>query len=433
MSIIYPINSLSREEQQQINDELVVELTHVKFKKDEGYYNELVPYKYENDLIYLPFAYAVNNLSLPRRERSTFSPANVKFEGTLRDEQKIVRSESLSILNKTGSIILSLYTGFGKTITSINLACAIKLKTLIIVNKVVLIKQWESSILKVCPSANIQKLSPSSVFDTDSDFFIINAINVPKMKTNFFKDIGLCIVDELHLIMAESLSKSLYSLSPRYLIGLSATPYREDELDPFINFYFGEQKIIRLLRRKHTVYRVNTGFKPEIEKASNGKVNWGIVLESQSKDIKRNELIVSIVKKFSDKNFLILTKRVEQGDYLVNRLAEEKEYVASLLGSQQEFDRDSRILVATTQKAGTGFDHPKLDALILASDIDQYYIQALGRILRREDSEPVVFDLVDDNRILLNHFNHRKEIYNEIGGKIIDFNKKHPEFFRILR
>ena len=50
---------------------------------------------------------------------------NAVFTGTLRPEQKVVKEEAIEILNKTGSVIISAYTGFGKTLSSINLACLI--------------------------------------------------------------------------------------------------------------------------------------------------------------------------------------------------------------------------------------------------------------------------------------------------------------------
>jgi superfamily II DNA or RNA helicase len=346
---------------------------------------------------------------------------NVLFEGTLRLEQEEVKKEAIDYLSKNGSIMISIPTGSGKTITSINLACEIKLKTLVIVNKIVLIKQWVESILKVCPTAKIQQLTAKTEMKNENDFFIINAVNIDKKSKTFFRDIGLVIVDEAHLIIAETLSKSLQFLYPRYLIGLSATPYRTDGLDILLSHYFGEDKIVRLLKRNHIVYKVKTGFTPKTEMAVNGKINWGVLLDSQAMDEKRNELIISIVKKYKTRNILVLTKRIEQGEYLYNRLIEEKEYVTSLLGKQQDFDRDARVLVATTQKAGTGFDHAKLDCLILASDLQNYFIQALGRVLRRPDIEPIIFDLIDENRILDSHFKSRKKVYLEIGGKISNY------------
>jgi superfamily II DNA or RNA helicase len=93
------------------------------------------------------------------------------------------------------------------------------------------------------------------------------------------------------------------------------------------------------------------------------------------------------------------------------------ESVTTLLETEQEFDKDARILIGTTSKCGTGFDHPKLNALLLASDMDEYFIQALGRIFRKIDEEtPVVFDLIDKNRVLYKHFESREEVYKEVGA-----------------
>jgi superfamily II DNA or RNA helicase len=292
-----------------------------------------------------------------------------------------------------------------------------------------LIKQWEDSILKFCPSALVQKLTTKTKLK-DSDFYIMNAMNIEKMGRNFFQNIGLVICDEAHMLVAETLSRSLQYLTPRYLIGLSATPYRLDGLNKLLDLYFGEDKIIRDMNREHIIYRVNTGIEIEMEiLESTGKVNWGAVLKSQSDNEKRNKLIIRIIREFKDRNFLVLCKRVEQATYLFNKLKEVDEHVDNLIGSKQEFDTDCRILVGIHQKVGTGFDWAKADALLLAIDLDAYFIQSLGRVFRRRDTTPIVFDLVDNNFILLKHFKNRAEVYENVGGKIVSFNRKYPEFF----
>jgi superfamily II DNA or RNA helicase len=153
-------------------------------------------------------------------------------------------------------------------------------------------------------------------------------------------------------------------------------------------------------------------------KTENGKLNWGNIIEQCCDNEERNEIIVRIVEKFKDRNILILTKRVSQGEYLYNRMLENYESVTKLLGSEQEFDKDARILIATVQKCSTGFDHPKLDTLILASDLESYFQQSLGRIFRRKDTIPICFDLVDNNFVMKKHFETRKDVYSDIGGKL---------------
>ena len=421
MSLKIKINDLSQENALKIKKELVVKIEGNKHSKGAPI-KYVFPYLITPKLVYLPFSYAVMELKMSRRSREEFTQTDLKFCGELRDGQKVVKKEAMSSLSKTGSVLLNLATGYGKTMLSINLAISIKMKTLIIVNKLVLIKQWEESILKVCPTANVQKLTTKSVYDDSCQFYIVNAINVHKFSPDFFKDIGICLVDELHLIMAEALSKALQHIEPRYLIGLSATAYRLDGLDPLIELYFGKNRIIRELHREHKVYCVYTGFSPIVEKTEAGSLNWNSLLKQQAENEERNNLILDIIQKFKSNTFLILTKRIKQGKLLVEKLAELGEHVSSLIGEEQEFDEDCRILVATNMKAGTGFNFPKLDALILAMDLKDFFIQTLGRIFRREDVVPIVFDLVDSNPILLRHYKDRKEVYLKHGGTIVSYN-----------
>ena len=88
------------------------------------------------------------------------------------------------------------------------------------------------------------------------------------------------------------------------------------------------------------------------------------------------------------------------------------------MGSNQEFDKKARILIGTISKIGTGFDHPSLDALMLAADVEEYFIQFLGRCMRTKEVEPIVFDLVDNYTVLKKHFNTRRSVYQEHGGII---------------
>ena len=320
-------------------------------------------------------------------------------------------------MNKNGSVIVSCYPGWGKTICAINMAISIGFRTLVIVNKIVLMKQWEESILNFCPKAIVHRLTSQSI-KKPGDFYIMNAQNIEKKGKSFFSDIGCCIVDENHLIMAETLSRSLQYIFPRYLIGLSATPYRHDGLDILLKLYFGKHKIIRTLYRKHLVYKINTGFTPKIERNIQGRVNWGSILDQQANCTSRNNLIVDIIKKYDKRNFLVLIKRISQGKYLIEQLEKRNIHVTNLIGNNQEFESTARVLIGTCQKVGTGFNHPKLDTLILAADIQQYFIQYLGRIFRVKKGEPMVFDLVDNNNILKKHYSTREKVYKKHGGII---------------
>ena len=215
MSLVVNLNKLSGEQREQINTELVLEIeknNYNKFAKTERIY---VFNLNEDNTVSLPFAYAISSMNLPRSKRESFSQRQVEFTGILRDQQKDIFEEGKSKLSKKGYTMLSLPTGFGKTFLSIKLATVTKMKTLIIVNKIVLINQWVESLKKVCPKASIQVVVKNEALEQDCDFYIINAINVAKKSRLFFKDVGTLIVDECHLIMAECLSKCMQFIYPR--------------------------------------------------------------------------------------------------------------------------------------------------------------------------------------------------------------------------
>ena len=429
MSRCVRIDNLSDSKRKQIADELQIRQEPSKYSMGLPA-TFIYPYEVKNDNVYLPFSYH----NFPRPERTIASKQNkYSFTGELRKEQKEVQKEAISYLNKYGSTIIASRTGFGKTCLAINLSSKIKLKTLIIVHRIILINQWKSSIKKFCPEAKVQIVKANTELEDDIDFYIMNAINIPKNPRSFYKDMLFLIVDEAHLIMAERLSRCMLSIVPRYVLGLSATPYRNDGLNILFDLYFGRKKIERKLWHPHLVYRVNTGFTPTVELARNGKINWNVILESQCNDEGRNKLILDIIQFFPKRIFLVLCKRVAQAHYLVQKLKDLKEDVTSLIGSQQEFTHSSRILVGTSSKCGVGFDHPRLDSLILASDIEQYFIQYLGRIIRRKDVQPVVFDLVDINPILKKHFRTRCSVYTDHGGSVKDFHTEFPQFRKKLQ
>jgi superfamily II DNA or RNA helicase len=238
-----------------------------------------------------------------------------------------------------------------------------------------------------------------------------------------FRDVGFLVVDEIHTVATETLSKCLFYITPRYLIGLSATPTRSDGMDILLDVYFGDVKITKKLYRPHTVYRINTNLEPELKYSNSGTVDWSSVIDFQSNTVERNDMIVDITQQLPDRYILILCKRISQAEYLVGKLEKLGDKVTSLVGSNTQYDRSARVMVATVQKCGVGFDWDKLNTLILATDVQEYFVQYLGRVMRTPQGNPIVFDLVDDNNILNRHFSIRKKVYKETGGHIIKIEK----------
>lgn len=303
------------------------------------------------------------------------------------------------------------------TAIALNIATKIKLKTIVIVNRLLLLNQWKENILKFCSDASIYILDPKKKdVPQCHDFYLVNAINVPKFSRQCLSFIGYCIVDECHMIMSEILSRCLWNICPKYLIGLSATPYRTDGLNDMIAAYFGPKQVTRNIPRKHIVYKVNTGFDIAYTFNRFGKMDWNSLLNTQSLHPERNNLIINIVKNFPERYFLLLTKRIEQAQVLSKLLEEQNIEYDCLCGQTRYIETTKRVLIGTTGKCGVGFDAPKLNTLILCSDMVNYYIQMLGRVMRRRDSDAWVFDLVDENSILKKHYYERCKTYKEHGG-----------------
>lgn len=412
MSIRTEIDKLDKKQRIDI-------LSKLGFQHPKNDMKWIYPYYISNDDVYvhIPYNYGLTHgFSAP--VRSTYPRATIQFSGELREYQREVKREVINELNHKGSTVLSLHVGWGKSVLALYLAYKLKLKTLIIVNKLVLIKQWMDLIESVCPDSSVQFIKTKSVFDRDCDFYLINAQNVPKMGEYYFEDIGTLICDEIHLLCAATLYKSMFYIYPRYMIGLSATPHRPDGLDVLIDLYFGTHRITKKLYREHTVYPIHTGYKLKHGFNHEGKIDWNSLLNSQAEHVERNELIINIVKKFHTRAFLILCKRISQGTFLFDRLNEEQESVTHLLGSKKDYDPEARILIATTQKCGVGFSHNKLNTLLLASDMEEYFIQYLGRVFRTPESTPFIFDIVDEHPVLKRHFSTRKKVYKDAGGCI---------------
>ncbi len=150
-----------------------------------------------------------------------------------------------------------------------------------------------------------------------------------------------------------------------------------------------------------------------------GTINWNSILLWQSDNDVRNNLIVDIAMHHRDRNWLILCKRKSQGETLIRLFEEQGEDPTYLMADKNDFDVTSRIVIVTVQKCGVGFSHDKLNGLIIASDVEEYFIQYLGRVFRTEEGEPLVYDLIDNFKSLERHASTRKKVSKEAKGKIV--------------
>ena len=199
-------------------------------------------------------------------------------------------------------------------------------------------------------------------------------------------------------------------------------------MDRIIELYFGPEIVSKSMKKIFNAYQFNTGFVPTVEYMPNGTMNWNSVLNSQAKSVSRNNLICDMVRIFSNRTILVLIKYVDHARILYNQLKENGEDVGVFLGKSKQVDYTCRVLIATYSKGGVGFDHPKLDMLITAADVEQNFMQYLGRVFRRDHIMPIYIDIIDNLNLIKKHAVTRKKICIEAGGKILNFSKSFKDF-----
>lgn len=374
----------------------------------------------------IPFAFALDN-DWTRQEKlmcarpSTSTVADPPFRS---DDQRDVYNEMVDTVVLTRSCILSVHVGFGKTFLAIRLIAQLKLKTLIVIptSKKILQEQWKSELATFYPNLKVQLVSASSQLDASANVYIIGTLTIQKIWRAFKNVVHFVVVDELHLALSESGYQNLLYLFPSYLLGLSATPYRVDGSDSLVELFFGRAQVSRKLYRKYNVRVITTPYKFPIKKTENGKVNWSALLTSQAECKERNELLAEIITK-SDSKFLILCKRVSQIKEVRQLCADRGVDIQAVYGDLMP-TRDHRSLIGHVSKLGVGFSDSSFNALLLGGDVQEYFIQYFGRVLRDESTCPTVYDLVDDCPILKKHYTVREKIYTETGGQIERLVKK---------
>lgn len=478
MSVPLDTSSLTQQQKYKLISDLTIKPKETKFNKNP---KGLTMFEYSNNFdkkcdeneILIPFSYAFHHSLRSNKHKPTVGNT-YKFVGKLNVRQKECMGEIFSILNYQQSIIIALATGYGKTIAAIYIASKLAalsstmpetnnhpnkviettkssqshMATCVVVNRLNLIDQWKLSIRKTCPEARIQVLTSKTVIDKKIDFYIINISTISKRSINDFKYIKLLIVDEAHLICSVEYSKALFYFKPEYMIALTATPTRDDNMHYLLEDYFGPFIVHRPLWYPCNVYYIETGFKPTVESGTVG-LDWNKCIKSQSECEYRNDLIVKIIRYFKHRTFIVMCKRKSQCDYLYNALVAElvSDFVNSepkatteeikkvrnsidiFTGTKLEYDNNCRVLISTYSKTGVGFDFAKVDSLICASDVEAQILQYYGRIFRRDNVMPAVFDLRDKNFIMEKHWKTRSEMYVKHGGICKDFKKCFPEFF----
>jgi len=154
---------------------------------------------------YMPKVYGIKRYGSPEKTMTNYigqkwDNPDIEFTGVLYPHQVDATGKMLESLHSSdGAGILSLQTGGGKSISAIYLLSQLKTKTIVVVNKIPLMKQWESEIQRFLPGARvgfIQGQKNVSVEDKDIVLAMLQSLARIDYPDALFSDFGCVVTDE---------------------------------------------------------------------------------------------------------------------------------------------------------------------------------------------------------------------------------------------
>ena len=378
-----------------------------------------------------------------KREQGT--KVDYKFNGKLNRKQEKAMNDLIS--HETG--VLCATTGFGKTVIGAKIISELKTNTLVIVNRNNLLDQWKerlSYFLDINKKEIGQCGASKEILNGKLDVASFQSLFKKDNLEELIKNYGLVIVDECHHVAAFSFEKVLKAIRSKYVYGLTATPTRKDGWHKIIYMQCGDirvrvsnKELKQNKEMEHTVIVKKTNYKyiPNDEK---DKILISEILNDMCHNVFRNSMIIEDIKKCIAEGRIpiVLTERVEHLKILKEGLDELNIPIVIYKGNMgkkktkeihdiiKEADENnkSRIILATSSSIGEGFDDSRLDTLFLSMPVSWKgrIIQYVGRLHREhEDKEKVVvYDYLDNMKILEKMYNRRLKGYKIAGYEIIE-------------
>jgi superfamily II DNA or RNA helicase len=390
--------------------------------------------------LWIPRGYIRHLINMCRRQgikfriddqRRTLAPVDFTFKGRLKPFQKVAVDAMLA--KDFGT--LSSAAGSGKTVMALYIIARRKQPALIIVHTKELAAQWVERI------ENFLGLAAEAVGFIGGGSKVIGDKVTVALVQSLYKcadevapNIGFLLVDECHRCPSRTFTEAVSSFDSQFMLGLSATPYRRDELSKLIFWHLGDMHHqvdkSRLIETgdvlpARVIFR-ETNFATRCDPVN----EYSRMLAELAADTERNLLIAFDVAAEAARNTgicLILSDRKAHCENLQALLRYRFKLQSELLtGDLDIAERKKilqrlnqgkvRILIATGQLIGEGFDCKDLATLFLATPIkfSGRLLQYLGRVLRPAAGKKYarVFDYVDVNvDTLKKAANARKRVY----------------------
>ena len=251
---------------------------------------------------------------------------------------------------------------------------------------------------------------------------------------------GHLVVDECHHLSAISFEALLKRVKAKYVLGLTATPFRRDGQTPIIFMQCGpiRHTALRPATAPHDLEVVPRIRSTRIDLPADAGIQD--VFRQVAADAQRTAAIATeVIAALSlGRKILVLTERTEHLEAIEQALTNRVETVFTLHGRMSKKQRNlviseldamsadvPRVLLATGKLVGEGFDHPPLDTLILAMPISwKGTLQQYAGRLHREHvtkADVRIIDFVDIGHPgLLRMWDRRQQGYRAMGYAMRD-------------
>jgi superfamily II DNA or RNA helicase len=342
-----------------------------------------------------------------------------------------------SFIEKRANGLICVPCGYGKTFMALNIAVLLKRRFLIIVDKEFLMNQWKSEIENFINGARVGILQSNKV-QIDSEKYditicMIQTICRRDFPDGFFDQYGFTIFDECHHLGAAYFCQALKKIQTKYMLGLSATPDREDGLSLVFEYHLGEPvyKNTKRAPDKEAVVKA-VWFHSEDPVYKDVPVNWrgepitAKLLNQVAEFEPRNKKIMELIDEYAkdpDRFILILSDRISQLEWFEKALNEWSTkyihgyYIGGMKQAKLDDNADKcQILLATYQMASEAFSVKKLNTVILATPRKNVE-QSTGRIFRQRIDErkvaPHIVDIIDSHDCHKRRWFVRQKFYKE--------------------
>lgn len=377
-----------------------------------------------------------------RDERIGRMRTKVDFEGTLTP----IQEKAIKTVKESDLGILMAPPGAGKTVMACKLIADRKVSTLILVHRQPLLDQWKeriSTFLKI-PIKEIGTLSGSKKKMTGKiDIGMLQSITRMDDLSDFSDKYSQIIIDECHHIPATSFEGILKQLPARYVVGLSATPYRKDGLEKIMFLQCGPIKAeikpdeVSSLSKEVAIYETSLVIPDELGR----QPPYHVLIQHLVQNEARNKLIANkVIESIDQDRFtLLISDRKDHLDLigtLIKGKALDLELIVlegTLTARQRRealaqiqdlrLNKKKVMIMATASLIGEGFDLPALDTLVFATPLsfEGRLIQYAGRIHREAENKnsAQIIDFVDSyNGMFLKMYRNRISTYRKMGYKI---------------